>query len=220
MIFSFCYYILPRVTVPSTRLQNLHPVRKEFRFVVVDEPGRGLPAVHHPGETMFAALRTARTLAGGQSGRPGLVIVRSVLLAHLESGRIVAPLDLGHFDQFGWTFDPGHVHDGGVLRAQTHPFIEAVLAQVRQRFSGLDHLRRILGMDRQSIATGSAPGHSGVPVIRILYDMSSDRIYHSITQILIDGIEKIFRYDILYDSERLSRKLSFYHYHFASGKTL
>ena len=37
---------------------------------------------------------------------------------------------------------------------------------------------------------------------RLLHDMSGDRIYHSIMQILSDGIEKNFRYDILRDRER------------------
>ena len=55
---------------------------------------------------------------------------------------------------------------------------------------------------------------------RLLHDMSGDIIYHSITQMLSERIEKIFKYDILRDRERFYWKSSFYHYHFASGKTL
>ena len=50
--------------------------------------------------------------------------------------------------------------------------------------------------------------------------MSGDGIYRAITQNLSHMIEIIFRYDILRDRERICQKSSFYHYHFASRKTL
>ena len=36
---------------------HLHAILEEVRLEVVDESGRGLPAVHHPGQAVLAVLK-------------------------------------------------------------------------------------------------------------------------------------------------------------------
>lgn len=45
------------INIQDSFFTHLHAVLEEVRLEVVDETGRGLPAVHHPGQAVLAVLR-------------------------------------------------------------------------------------------------------------------------------------------------------------------